>query len=326
MNTKTKADRRPSHGIQSRTHGRNHPAAFTLIEVLVVVAIIALLIAILLPSLSKARENARSAICLSNLKQIGTGTHMYVNDTKSTLPGPSHFLIYVDTFRKWVMESGDPRGRDWAKMNLSMTIGRYLGDKDAKNLDQVAQCPSADRIPVADSSGQAWYYQCKAYYVVNTVSGTNTRGLRPYYGTTPASYFGSINLWGTGTNLAKLFAELPTNQRPKKLEEIRNAAAEWAVADVWYWESAGGGRGGASRACGTWPFLLTDGTSGSVSNNGRLKIPSYPFHNTTRTFMEEGTDRGVNTPRLTEGRTNSAFMDGHAEGVRGWKGTVNPAF
>lgn len=53
---------------------------FTLIELLVVVAIIALLIAILLPSLSRAREQARIAKCLSNLKAMGTAGHTYVND------------------------------------------------------------------------------------------------------------------------------------------------------------------------------------------------------------------------------------------------------
>ena len=50
---------------------------FTLIEVLVVVAIIALLVAILLPSLKRAREQARFALCGSNIKQCLTGIEMH---------------------------------------------------------------------------------------------------------------------------------------------------------------------------------------------------------------------------------------------------------
>jgi len=59
---------------------------FTLIELLVVIAIISILAAILFPVFARARENARRASCMSNLKQIGLGMMMYVQDYDEKYP------------------------------------------------------------------------------------------------------------------------------------------------------------------------------------------------------------------------------------------------
>jgi len=53
---------------------------FTLIELLVVVTIIAILAALLMPALASAREKARQAVCMSNLKQLGLAMTMYADD------------------------------------------------------------------------------------------------------------------------------------------------------------------------------------------------------------------------------------------------------
>ena len=72
--------------IEITTEENMKRKGFTLIELLVVVAIIAILAAMLLPALSRARENARRAKCISNLKQITLACLMYVNDNGEYFP------------------------------------------------------------------------------------------------------------------------------------------------------------------------------------------------------------------------------------------------
>jgi prepilin-type N-terminal cleavage/methylation domain-containing protein/prepilin-type processing-associated H-X9-DG protein len=74
----------PSRQLISRRHRLK---AFTLIELLVVVAIIALLISILLPSLDKAREQAKTAQCAANLRQVGVIVSLFATANDGRGPG-----------------------------------------------------------------------------------------------------------------------------------------------------------------------------------------------------------------------------------------------
>lgn len=94
---------------------------FTLIELLVVIAIISILASILFPVFARARENARRASCQSNLKQIGLGMMMYIQDYDERFP--LAWNVYADNTVR-------PYG--WADI-----IESYM-----KN-NQIFKCPSA---------------------------------------------------------------------------------------------------------------------------------------------------------------------------------------
>lgn len=77
---------RKSPGPRGKRKKRYRCRGFTLIELLVVIAIISILAAILFPVFARARENARRASCLSNVKQLGMGMLQYAQDFDEMLP------------------------------------------------------------------------------------------------------------------------------------------------------------------------------------------------------------------------------------------------
>ncbi len=120
----------------------NHKGSkgFTLIELLVVIAIIGILAAMVFPVFARARESARRAVCLSNVKNIGLAIQMYLSDNNDTFPpyeARADVSDYINT-----LSGCDAEGI--RKHNPFLPWPVVL-DEYTKNRD-VWRCPSAKLI------------------------------------------------------------------------------------------------------------------------------------------------------------------------------------
>ncbi len=145
---------------QKETEKMESRKNFTLIELLVVIAIIAILAAMLLPALNRARDKARAAQCVSNLKQQGTCLSLYLGDYDDRMP-----LGYTTTATK------DSAWHIAVPANSNRPYFKELdADGDHEPRD-IWTCPAAKK----PAPGNIYYY----YYTFNnTLSGISIHKLK----------------------------------------------------------------------------------------------------------------------------------------------------
>ncbi len=150
---------------------------FTLIELLVVIAIIAILAAMLLPSLTGAREAAKSVVCKGNLKQLSLTCQLYGGDNNEYLPpsvqwGPVAFSTWGGTC--WIQEIYQYLGADFpipvesdANFKICKTFScpvelEQTWIYEGKTFSNYAYAARFGHIPNWNNGANAWYEPRKA--------------------------------------------------------------------------------------------------------------------------------------------------------------------
>jgi prepilin-type processing-associated H-X9-DG protein/prepilin-type N-terminal cleavage/methylation domain-containing protein len=120
--------------------------AFTLIELLVVIAIIAILASMLLPALQQARAKARAVNCTGNMKQLGLGVIMYMDDNRERYPS------YYWNGSAWVPGNG----------GYKTLVNQYV------NAQKVWECPGRPSGWSGETTSTTWNDVDSSHYIYNS--------------------------------------------------------------------------------------------------------------------------------------------------------------
>ncbi len=134
-------------------------AGMSLVELLVVIAIIGILVGLLLPSIQQARETARRAQCLNNLRQMGLALHMYHDANASFPSGCIERRITNDRTRRQIAWSAlilpyvEQQGT-FALLDLNTPFDSTRNAAGAATVLSVYICPSVDRAAMDPTTGR----------------------------------------------------------------------------------------------------------------------------------------------------------------------------
>ena len=226
---------------------------FTLIELLVVIAIIGILAAMVFPVFARARESARKAVCLSNVKNIALAFQMYLADNNDTLPPGEHRQEVIDFFNTAPGNGSSAANFDVSEGDCEMGPNDgnpYLRwpvilDEYVKNRD-VWRCPSAKMEKGAGwiVPGPDWLSYLKAYQGGWPSSGDGTWIGGPCEGAWPPGWGGIITDSFTQNmiavdNTAGVFREkafiqsvaVNASARETKLAAVNDPVRFWICGD-----------------------------------------------------------------------------------------------
>ena len=272
-----------NRNFQRRKDG--HAEAFTLIELLVVIAVLTILAALLWPALSRARSAADSAVCKSNLRQMGIGARLYLDEFRA------YPLAYKIPHWEHILEPYV--GARWPSNNFVET-GR---DVRVQRAEGVYVCPGYNRI------GGLFRDDAEMVDYVGLISayGYNISGLVP-----PVYYYG-----GTGPTRCELGlgGELITTNdwRTFDVRPIHENAVVNPSDMIEFGDSVIGGVGflGQVQPDGHFQYFSGWFPGGSGSLDLQFEPETWPTHAPWSLYKQRH-----------GGRWNVAFCDGHVENLR----------